>query len=332
MKKLISLCIISLLLNNAALAGGGMTHMFVAAESITKLTDKNLRDLLLNNMDAYLVGAYYPDSGFAKGTHYGEDSHWNPFLYTFADYLNEKYSDPIVENPKLVAFLFGCASHSVSDIVLHKVFYYDSAAHDFNNDWKAAHVYGDIGIDLLIDVDKNQWFTYPREWWIPVSDLVEVYRRMGKPQYTAEEIIHGNKTIAVAGFEERAIAVPAYPVLRWWKMPWTATHYYNYEHGGLVNAENEAAKYQMQLWDRIRSGTKSHRHNTLKQPDTTRTMDANAILDLAKDTLEAGAIIVSVHENADGSVNMDTPVVTNEKKLKELVEKFVEWLRGLNPS
>ena len=72
-------------------AGGGITHMFLAEESIQLLPDAKLRQLLLNNLDAYRVGAYYPDSGYVKGNTYGEDSHWDPFIFTFADYVKETY-------------------------------------------------------------------------------------------------------------------------------------------------------------------------------------------------------------------------------------------------
>ena len=114
--------LIMLCFSLTAYAGGGITHMYIAKESIKLVSDTKLRHLLLDNLDAYLVGANYPDSGFVAGTHYGEDSHWDPFIFTFTDYIKETYRHPEIENPKLVAFLFGCATHSVSDIILHWTF------------------------------------------------------------------------------------------------------------------------------------------------------------------------------------------------------------------
>ena len=162
MKKiLISVCFfITLLCSPLTFAGGGIAHMLIAKEAIAKLPDPALRILLLTNLDAYLVGAYYPDSGFVAGNQYGEDSHWDTFIETFANYIKEKYKNPANENPKLVAFLFGCASHRVSDEVTHWVFYPLIKKHDFAKETittrKVGGSYGDLGIDLLSTVDKNQ--------------------------------------------------------------------------------------------------------------------------------------------------------------------------------
>ncbi|MBV9575208.1 MAG: zinc dependent phospholipase C family protein, partial [Gammaproteobacteria bacterium] len=144
-----------------AFAGGGITHMFIAQQTIAQLPDAKLRNLLLNNMDAYLVGAYYPDSGYIQGTGYGEDSHWDPFIFAFTDYIKEKYPNAIEQNPRLVAFLFGCAAHRESDEIIHWTFYNVSKDKDFNGDWSKAHAYSDIGIDFLLDIDKYQWITQP---------------------------------------------------------------------------------------------------------------------------------------------------------------------------
>ena len=56
-----------------------------------------------------------------------------------------KYSDPVIQHPKLVAFLFGCAVHRVSDEIIHWTFYPISKDKDFNGDYNQAHQYGDVG-------------------------------------------------------------------------------------------------------------------------------------------------------------------------------------------
>src|SRR3990167_4275216 len=91
-----------------------ITHMFIAKEIVPQLSNKELQQLLLNNMDAYLVGSNYPDTGYIKGTHYGQDSHSEHFINVFIHYLHERYSYPEQQNPKLVAFLLGCATHTMS--------------------------------------------------------------------------------------------------------------------------------------------------------------------------------------------------------------------------
>ena|SRR3990167_6062797 len=230
-------------------AGGGIIHMLIAKEAIPKMSSEQLRTLLETNMDAYLVGSNYPDSGYVKNTHYGEMSHWDPFIFTFVDYLREKYKDPVIENPKLVAFLFGCATHRVSDVVIHWTFYKKSATEDFKGDWNKAHDFGDLGIDLLALVDKNLWLDFPHQWWVPVEDLVAIYHRMGET-VTQKEIMYGNRVYSLSGLGERSIAAVSYFPLHL-KASWTAKHYYDAPEGGVLADEVAVADYANNLWERL---------------------------------------------------------------------------------
>src|SRR3990167_8071088 len=295
---------------SVAYAGGGITHMFIAQQVIAALPDAQLRDLLQNNLDAYLVGAYYPDSGYVKGTGYGEDSHWDPFIYTFADYIKEKYTQPALQNPKLVAFLFGCAAHRVSDEIMHWTFYHEMAREDFHDNRSEAHQYGDMGIDLLLNIDKNQWLTHPLVWWVPVNDLLQVYHRMGKDQYTAKEIEWGNAVIYLVGYGERLISPPAYPYLEW-KMPWTAKHYYDWPVGGILMDEEKIVAYQMDLWQRLKSQS-SLPHFKLNKTHKTASMDSentNFIIDFANEALESSVVTISTVSQEDGSIVLQPPIV-----------------------
>lgn len=314
-------------------AGGGITHMFLAQEAIAKLPDARLRNLLMDNMDAYLVGAFYPDSGYIKGTHYGEDSHWDPFIYAFADHINEKYTDPVSQNPRLVAFLFGCAAHRVSDEIIHWTFYSVSKEKDFNGDYDKAHSYGDTGIDILVNVDKFLWFSQPSSWWVPVKDLVQVYHRMGKDEYTATQIIWGNTVISFAGFGVRLIATPAYPILRW-KMPWTSRHYYDWPEGGMLMDKNSIVEYQISLWNRLlnKSGKLANIGNGVRQDTSLATIqphtDVSPVTALTENALESGIITIPNKTNDDGSVEIQQPVIHQLNKLHALVRQFLANFLG----
>jgi Zinc dependent phospholipase C len=307
-------------------AGGGVTHMLLAEETIKQLPEKQLRQLLHDNFEAYIVGAYYPDSGYIYGNHYGEDSHWDPFIYAFADYIKDKYPEPALQNPKLVAFLFGCATHRLSDEVMHSTFYHMTAKQDFNNDWNTAHQYGDAGIDLLIVVDKNQWLTHPVTWWIPVRDLIEIYRRMGKPEYTANQIIWGNSVTYLAGYGERLIAAPAYLYLQW-RMPWTATHYYNWPEGGMLINEQQTAAYLTKLWGYLNNKSRAkHALAQTKQRDYPKHTDSTPLTDFSTTLIHSGTVIMPVITNEDGSVEIQAPMINSfenfQKSLFELLAKI----------
>jgi len=333
MRKLYRICILLLsLIILPVYAGGGIAHMFLAQETIDRLPDPALRNLLKNNFEAYVVGAYYPDSGFVGGNHYGEDSHWDAFIFTFADYLKDKYSQPELQNPKLVAFLFGCAAHRLSDEVMHWTFYPVMAKQDFHTDnWSEAHQYGDIGIDLLLIIDKNQWLTHPTTWWVPVKDLVAVYQRMGKPEYTAEEIIRGNSITFFAGYGERLIAAPAYPYLRW-KMPWTSQHYYDWPVGGITMDEDKTAEYLMNLWQRLK-GKKPFPRATLSkmhQLDSNPANHSSVLNDFSTNILNQGVVSVPTITNEDGSVELQSPIINSFTQFQQSLVNLISKIRQLN--
>lgn len=299
-------------------AGGGITHMFIAEESIPFL-DPHLNQILQDNKDAFLAGAHYPDSGYVPGTGYGEDSHWDAFIFTFADYIREKYKNPMVENPKLIAFLMGCAVHRMSDEIIHFTFYDFVSDIDFNGNDKKAHKYGDVGIDLLLNIDKSRWSHFPKTWWVPVADLLEVYHRMGLDQYTADQIIFGNQALSLAGYLERAISLPAYPYLKW-RMPWTASNYYDWPQGGMLMDIQVVASYEKSLWYRLQHATKTMPSKKLKlDHDLT-------IISLSKKALDEHIAEMPMQYNSDGSVDLQPPVILNQNKWAAMTSNFGELL------
>ncbi|MDX1900473.1 MAG: zinc dependent phospholipase C family protein [Gammaproteobacteria bacterium] len=241
-----------LLMSCHVFAAGGIAHMYIAKQSIPLMTDKRLRDLIQNNMDAYLVGANYPDTGYVPGTHYGEDSHWEPFLNAFVSWIHAHYTDPLDQNPKLVAFLMGCVTHSVSDRIFHADFVTAEAQHDFHGDYDTAHQNLDTGLDFIINTEKNQWLTRPLTWWVPVDTLVEVYQLMGKP-HPASEIRYGNDIYSTGSVAERVVDPITYLYYKY-KMPWADAHYETAPTGGMHVLEQASADYVESYWLKILAG------------------------------------------------------------------------------
>lgn len=310
---MLSLAILLSLTMSTSHAGGGMTHMYIAESALAHLSDARLRHLLQDHMDAYLVGAYYPDTGCIFNGEFCEDSHWDEFIYTFAKLIKEKYPDPVQQHPALVAFLFGCAVHRVSDQIIHWTFYPVSSRMDFHNDYNAAHQYGDTGIDLLINIDKNQWLTHPKTWWVPVQDIVEVYHRMGK-NHTAAQIIFANSLLYLAGYAERSISLAAYPFLKW-KMPWTAAHYMDAPEGGIAMDKVKVAAYQMTLWEFMNHGTTPQMSVHIPSAPA----EKNAGVNVAQTALQSGIVTINAHTHADGSVTLEEPVIHHYAQLQQLI-------------
>lgn len=238
------------ILPTAGQAAGGITHMYLAIRAIPLLPDKRLQDLLQGHMDAYLTGSNYPDTGYITGTHYGEDSHWEPFLNAFTDFIREQYTNPADQNPDLVAFLLGCATHSVSDRIFHAEFVTREANEDFHGNWSAAHEATDAGMDYIINMEKRQWLVRPGTWWVPVEALEKVYQKMGKP-WSAGEIRWGNSVYSAAGIGERFADPVVYNIYRYSVIPWAAKNYEQASEGGMERLALEIAPFVTDIWKRI---------------------------------------------------------------------------------
>lgn len=256
------------LLPSISQATGSITHMFIAEETANKLTDSAIKNLIQNNRDAYLVGATYPDTGYIQGTHYGFDSHREAFLDTFLTYLQEKYLYPEQQNPRLVAFLLGCAVHQTVDQVFHGAFMNKIAMEDFHGDWQKTHTISERNLDFLINIEKNQWREHPQIWWVPISDLVAVYHKMGKNTYSASEIFWGNIIYSFNGLDERLFSLTGYFYAQS-HTPWLAKHYYATSQGGVLFTEEVASKRVLEIWRHL---LKQPEHKTLSiiQPEDTR--------------------------------------------------------------
>ncbi|XP_025890667.1 phosphatidylinositol-glycan-specific phospholipase D, partial [Nothoprocta perdicaria] len=111
---------------------GISTHVEVAHRALEFFSkhegNVNYRQLLLNHQDAFQAGSIYPDAFYPSicknGIYHGvsEDTHWSPFLNASIQYIRRNYPQPWEEaTEKLVAFLFGIASHMVADVSWHSL-------------------------------------------------------------------------------------------------------------------------------------------------------------------------------------------------------------------
>uniref|UniRef100_A0A8C6JEQ2 Phosphatidylinositol-glycan-specific phospholipase D n=1 Tax=Melopsittacus undulatus TaxID=13146 RepID=A0A8C6JEQ2_MELUD len=113
--------------------------------------------LLLNHQDAFQAGSIYPDAFYPSICKSGifhdvsEDTHWTPFLNASIHYIRRNYPHPWeVATEKLVAFLFGIASHMVADVSWHSLgidqgFLKAMGEIDFHGSYSEAHNVGDFG-------------------------------------------------------------------------------------------------------------------------------------------------------------------------------------------
>ncbi|XP_013040266.3 phosphatidylinositol-glycan-specific phospholipase D isoform X1 [Anser cygnoides] len=187
------------------ISSGISTHVEIAHRAleffISREGNVNYRQLLLNHQDAFQAGSIYPDAFYPSICKNGifhdvsEDTHWSPFLNASIHYIRRNYPQPWEEaTEKLVAFLFGIASHMVADVSWHSLgidqgFLKAMGEIDFHGSYSEAHSVGDFGGDVLSQFELD--FSYlASNWYVPVKDLASIYHEF----YGREIITEGTIT------------------------------------------------------------------------------------------------------------------------------------------
>ncbi|XP_072183375.1 phosphatidylinositol-glycan-specific phospholipase D [Excalfactoria chinensis] len=184
---------------------GISTHVEIAHRALEFFTKRegnvDYRQLLLNHQDAFQAGSVYPDAFYPpickRGIYHdvSEDTHWSPFLNASIHYIRRNYPQPWEEaTEKLVAFLFGIASHMVADVSWHSLgidqgFLKAMGEVDFHGSYSEAHSVGDFGGDVLSQFELDFSYLTPK-WYVPVKDLASIYKEF----YGREIITEGTIT------------------------------------------------------------------------------------------------------------------------------------------
>ncbi|XP_075069248.1 phosphatidylinositol-glycan-specific phospholipase D isoform X2 [Mixophyes fleayi] len=190
MTDYIVLLLALLLFSQQSEACGISTHIEIAHRALEYFNHTggkvNYRELLQKHPDAFQAGSVYPDAFYQdlcmQGKYHdvSEDSHWTPFLKTSVNYIRRTYPLPWNEGAqKLVAFVFGIASHMVADVSWHSLgidqgFLRAMGKIDFHGSYSEAH---QTGGDVLSQFELD--FHYlESKWYIPVKDLVNIYKEL----------------------------------------------------------------------------------------------------------------------------------------------------------
>ncbi|KAJ1918940.1 hypothetical protein H4219_002296 [Mycoemilia scoparia] len=123
-----------------------------------------------------------------------EAAHWTPFLEAGVKLLRKKYQKPYNEQAEtLVAFLFGVASHQVSDELWHSINLQEGimrvmANSGFDHKFSKAHDLLDVGGDFAIRHMDSLNYLHG-SWTVPIADVVEIYKMLGQsPSLIAIEL------------------------------------------------------------------------------------------------------------------------------------------------
>ena len=114
-------------LSNAPVHAMVLSPYVYCAEILGQVQDQEIRNVILRNIEAYYLGANFPDVGYlgkylgqaSSGKAYGEGTHWDEFLDAYKRALFKLYRHPMTENPMAFLLSWAFATHRVSDDIWH---------------------------------------------------------------------------------------------------------------------------------------------------------------------------------------------------------------------
>ncbi|PIA14986.1 hypothetical protein COEREDRAFT_82400 [Coemansia reversa NRRL 1564] len=145
------------------------------------------RDIIDRHPESLQAGAVFPDWGYGcmSQDEAAEAAHWTPFLEHGLKFFRSTYSKPYSQNAeRLIAFLFGIASHQVSDEQWHSLSGLSEgimqvlAESTFNGEYSRAHDVLDVGGDFAMAHMSDLNYILDK-WLVPTDDVLRIYKSMG---------------------------------------------------------------------------------------------------------------------------------------------------------
>ncbi len=257
-------------------ASGVTTHAFMAEAAIPFVTDPGLRTLLEAHPNEVITGGHFPDGGYAAGG-YGEVTHWERFVNAYTDHLRARTDCAPITAPdgpcaQQVAFLMGIAAHGIGDERWDWLFepkladLGESPVHPAYSTYSQAGLPGaaelmglppgslintpEFALDNIALVEFDRLRSVP-SYVPPTSDLVEVYKDLGREDVSAAGISEGQGAILAAAAGERAGVGAEYPRVKL-TAPRVSALYYTGT-GGVLDVAQAAAGYYLAIWQKLQS-------------------------------------------------------------------------------
>ncbi len=239
--------LLPLLLTGAACGHGINGHVHVTGWAIESLPPGPLADFLAEPevFEAALIGASFPDSGYAIDDPYGELAHWPPFVQALLDQLRRGDFDADLEARKTAAFLMGLACHGLQDELFDSIFLHQVSAHDGRGQDEA-----DPGTDGFLVVDGH--LRFKPAFFLPGEALVTAFRDAHGHAVSVETMTLGLRRVKLLVIDA-AESIGANLDARYRPLlPWTAAHYLDADIPGSLRSEVPAtAAYLEAIWARL---------------------------------------------------------------------------------
>jgi glycosylphosphatidylinositol phospholipase D len=224
------------------------------------------KTIVENNLDTFQAGAAFPDWGYnciltpyISDLHEAsETAHWLPFQKESIKYLRENYKKPWNnEAQRLIAFLLGVVSHSVSDIIWHDQSYAHHTKQGFmqamaNSNFNAqgngysheVHNDADTGGEFMAAFQEDLSFIKDI-WYLPVHDIIKIYNRMNFTNLN--HAIIDTCTFELYSEVQAISKLPSEVLLTYYesKSPFLFDHYQDWWLGGV----NDNAMWTSNCWN-----------------------------------------------------------------------------------
>ncbi|XP_061167828.1 phosphatidylinositol-glycan-specific phospholipase D-like [Saccostrea echinata] len=214
-------------------------------------------EIVRENPDGLFGGSVYPDVFYDPQCTEGNYSFVSDvtksstFLNVTVQYILQKYPKPWnSETKKLVAFLYGVMSHQVADYLwygedLQKGFLNMMATLNFHGNFQEAAFFAELGSDVVLAYDLNLDHVKPfLEWFVPVSDLVNIYALIfgeGKVPY---KVIENCTVTRLIYLMKEKVKVSEYYVEVAQSSPFLMTQILDYFPGGV----DDSAGWMTRKW------------------------------------------------------------------------------------
>lgn len=238
-------------------AAGANTHMAMTREAVKKVSIPELRALLASHKRALICGVSFPDFGTAidYGTFhkvkvgYGSAAHQPPFVEAYFKRVLSECGPDYDECGRLVAHFLGVAAHGMEDDLYDELFMNKAKVLDP----EGSRVNHDLWADEIFVVKYDPFYLAP-PYYLPVNDLVEVYRDLGM-EVRRRDLRSGKFYHQVGAAALRGIApypYPHYAKVMSFSRDNIVTH-----PGGIDHTATVIARYWEILWKRLQGAPRS---------------------------------------------------------------------------
>ena len=237
-------------------ASGIITHSWMAADAIPRVTDPGLRAILNRQRATVEAGAHFPDSGYAPGLTYGEAAHWPRWHDELARRIATAcdLDAPSATCERSIAHLFGAVAHGLGDQVWDWLF--EPNGPDRGESYVPPPLQSSFspnGLEMQMDLvairdhDRRTSPAIP-EWPVP-SRLSAAFTATGETGGDTDSLHDGYIAISVARNAERQLTADHHDdIVR--NMPWTSSHIVTAP-GGIRFAARAIAAAWDNLWLRM---------------------------------------------------------------------------------